>query len=113
MSQYMDQAKDELFSKAMGMIDTRANAGGTFDAAKYKQESGAFKLVSYCAMTYTNSIDRCKCVADLGGGDMKNCDVTSSGNRPALMLLLDQSYFLWNPSNYFNAFKKLFLYLIL
>ena len=94
MSQYMDQAKDELFSKAMTMIDNRANAGGSFDKDKYQQESGAFKLVSYCTMNYQNPIDRCKCVADLGGGDMKNCDITSNGNRPQLMILLDQSYLL-------------------
>ena len=36
MSAYMGQAKDELFSKAMTMIDQRANAGGSFDEKKYK-----------------------------------------------------------------------------
>ncbi len=78
----------------MTMIDNRARTGGSFNETKFKEESGGFKLVSYCTMNYQNPIDRCKCVADLGGGKMEECDVTSNGNRPQLMLLFDQSYFL-------------------
>ena len=48
-------------------------------------------------MNYQNPIDRCKCVAELGGGDMNQCDQVNNGNR--LMVLVDQSFLIWIQSN--------------